>query len=115
MSCMRFLSAVSRSNRFGGILYLVGLNLALIPRMMMGSQGVGADLLAFLPGPTLLSELSALGWLVMFCGSGVIAGNLFTSTWGRRTDEANPWGATSPEWTVSSPPPTGNFEGPAAG
>ena len=101
--------------KFGGILYLVGVNLALIPRMMMGSQGVGADLMAFLPGPTLLSELSALGWLVLFCGSGVIAGNLFTSTWGQRTDEANPWGATSPEWTVSSPPPTGNFEGPAAG
>jgi len=62
------------------------------------------------PVPTLLSELSALGWLVMFSGFGVVAGNLFSSTWGKRNHEANPWGASSPEWTVGSPPPVGNFE-----
>ena len=98
--------------RLGGILYLVGINLALIPRMMMGSQGVGADMLVFVPGPTVLGELSALGWLIMFSGFGVIVSNLFATAWGKRTDTADPWGATTLEWTVGSPPPPGNFEEP---
>ena len=67
-------------------------------------------MLAFLPGPTTLGELSALGWLIMFSGFGLIVSNLFASTWGKRTATADPWGATTLEWTVGSPPPVGNFE-----
>jgi cytochrome c oxidase subunit 1 len=102
--------------RVGGSFYVLGLNLALIPRMMMGTRGVAQDMMAFEPGPTALSELSALGWLVMFCGLAVILANLYASSWRRERAGDNPWGVSALEWTAGSPPPSDNFEtAPVAG
>ncbi len=96
--------------QFGSVLYVAGLNLALVPRLIMGTRGVAQDMDSFLAGPTALAETSALGWLVMFAGVAVISCNFFASTWNGSTAGANPWRATSPEWEIPSPPPQGNFE-----
>ncbi|MCP4573599.1 MAG: hypothetical protein GY838_14670 [bacterium] len=98
--------------RIGGIFAIIGLNLALIPRLIMGTQGVAQDMIAFVDGPAGLSELSALGWLIATLGMGVVAGNLYASTWSGRKAEANPWGAGTLEWRTDSPPPEKNFETP---
>jgi len=95
--------------RIGGVLYLVGVNLALIPNLILGVRGVSGDMAAFVPGPTGLGELAGLGWLTVYAGLGVIAANFFASTWGSATSEANPWGAATLEWKTTTPPPEDNF------
>jgi len=96
--------------RIGGVLAIIGLNLALVPRLIMGTQGVAQDMVSFIPGPTGLSELSALGWLFLYSGLFVVIGNLLASTWSGTKAAANPWGAATLEWRTLSPPPEENFE-----
>jgi len=101
--------------RIGGVLYLVGINLALIPNLILGVRGVTGDMAAFEPGPSGLAELAGLGWLIVYAGLALVVGNLFASTWGKATDEVNPWGAATLEWKTATPPPEGNFaEAPQA-
>ncbi len=95
--------------RIGAVLYIFGLNLALIPRVLMGSKGVPQDLAGIVPGSLHLAEISSLGWLFVYCGLAVVAGNLLVTVWGKDAAERNPWGATTLEWTVPSPPPDDNF------
>jgi cytochrome c oxidase subunit I len=55
----------------GGLIYLIGLNLALIPHILLGTQGVAADMMVLagggsLPGVSLLGwALAVLGWLMV--------------------------------------------------
>ena len=95
--------------RIGAYLYIVGLNLALVPRLMMGTHGVPGDLAGIVPTILKSAEISSFGWLCVYSGLSVIAGNLLVTVWGDDAAEANPWGATSLEWTVPSPPPEDNF------
>lgn len=93
----------------GTVLYVIGLNLALIPRFLLGMKGVPQDFMGLAGTPLATAEISSLGWLLVYAGLGVIAGNLLSTIWGHDVAEDNPWGATSLEWTVPSPPPEDNF------
>ena len=95
--------------RIGAALYVIGLNLALVPRLIMGTRGVPQDLVGVIPGSLKLAEVSSLGWLFVYSGLAVVAGNLLVTVWGDEAAEENPYGATSLEWTVASPPPEDNF------
>jgi cytochrome c oxidase subunit 1 len=95
--------------RIGAVLYVVGLNLALIPRLMMGTRGVPQDLVGLVPGSLSMAEVSSLGWLFVYSGLGVVVSNLLVTVWGAKKAADNPWGARSLEWTVPSPPPEDNF------
>ncbi len=95
--------------RIGGVLYIIGLNLALVPRMMMGTKGVPQDLFGLLSDSLPMAEVSSFGWLCVYFGLAVIASNLLVTTWGDEAADDNPWGATTLEWTVPSPPPEDNF------
>ena len=98
--------------RIGAILFVIGVNLALIPGIILGTKGVPQDMGAFVPGPSILNELAALGWLVVVSGMGVIGSNLISTLWSTDGAGENPWDATTLEWTADSPPPSGNFETP---
>lgn len=95
--------------RIGAVLYIIGLNLALVPRLIMGTNGVPQDLAGLVGGSLTVAEISSLGWLFVYSGLAVIAGNLLVTVWGDDAAEQNPWGATSLEWTAPSPPPQDNF------
>ena len=95
--------------RIGAVLYIVGLNLALVPRLMMGTRGVPQDLAGVVDTSLRLAEVSSFGWLCVYFGLAVIAGNLLVTVWGDEAADDNPWGATTLEWTVPSPPPEDNF------
>ena len=49
--------------RIGAVLYIIGLNLALVPRLIMGTRGVPQDMVGLVPGSLTLAEVSSLGWL----------------------------------------------------
>ncbi len=95
--------------RVGGFLYVIGVNLMLMPQVILGVRGVPANLGPFEPGPSGLSEVSGLGLLLLFFGIVVEAANFIGSLASDRKLPADPWGAAGREWTVPSPPPTGNF------
>jgi len=102
--------------RIGAVLYVVGVNLALVPGIILGTRGVPQDMGAFVNGPAGVNETSALGWLVLYSGIGVIASNLISTLWEGEGAPANPWGATTLEWGTDSPPEAENFvETPHAG
>ena len=96
--------------RIGGFLYLIGVNLALVPQLVMGTQGVPAGLAGIVPVTLRAAEISALGWLFLYSGLAVAAGNLLVTVWGDDAADDNPWGSPTLEWTVASPPPEGNFD-----
>jgi len=102
--------------RIGAALFVIGVNLALIPGIILGTRGVAQDMGSFVPGPSGLNELAALGWLVVISGLGVMASNLISTLWSKDEAPVDPWGATTLEWTAGAPPVADNFESaPEAG
>jgi cytochrome c oxidase subunit 1 len=59
-------------------------------------------------GQNLVISIAAL---VLVAGQLVFLVNFVSSLFKGRRAEANPWNATTLEWTVASPPPHGNFDG----
>jgi cytochrome c oxidase subunit 1 len=58
------------------------------------------------------NEIASWGYVVMLAGMVVFFANVLISLFGGRKAAANPWGegATTLEWTLSSPPPFHQFE-----
>ncbi len=96
--------------RVGGILYLLGVNLMLVPQLILGARGVPADMGPFAEDSLGLGEVSGLGMLLLFFGLVTVAANFIGSVNCDRPVPDNPWGAEGLEWTVASPPPPGNFD-----
>lgn len=88
----------------GAVLLAVGLNLALVPRIVLGTRGVPQDMAGIVDGPLGLSELAGLGWLVVYAALAAIAINLLATVFTGDAAEENPWGAVTPEWSPSPPP-----------
>jgi len=59
-------------------------------------------------GQNLVISIAAL---VLVAGQLVFVANFVWSLFKGRRAGANPWNATTLEWTVASPPPHGNFDG----
>jgi cytochrome c oxidase subunit 1 len=57
-------------------------------------------------GQNLVISIAAM---VLIAGQAIFLVNFAWSLFKGRVAEANPWGATTLEWTVPSPPPHGNF------
>jgi cytochrome c oxidase subunit I len=64
-----------------GRLYLVGINLALIPRIIMGTRGLPQDMLFFAEGSSRLGYISSIGWFLALLGLVVAFSNLASSLW----------------------------------
>ncbi len=95
--------------RGSAVLYLVGLNVAFFPQIMMGTRGLGRGLVDPAPGLEGLQIISTVGMVVLLLGFVFMAFNLVRSLVLGETAAANPWGATTLEWEAASPPVAGNF------
>nr|MEE4267198.1 cbb3-type cytochrome c oxidase subunit I [Candidatus Krumholzibacteria bacterium] len=104
------------TGRMSGFLYLIGLNLAFFPQIIMGAKGAPAG--SYLADPSLagLQKLSGLGMVVLAVGLVIMVFNLVRSMINGPVAVANPWGATTLEWQAASPPSEENFaEEPVGG
>lgn len=54
--------------------------------------------------------LSSMGAWVLYAGLGIIIINLFSSLKSGAKAPSDPWGGSTLEWTIPSPPPVENFE-----
>ncbi len=90
-----------------------GFNLTFFPQFMLGSRGMPRRYYAYPPEYQLLQVLASAGAFVLAFAYAVPLVNLgWSMLFGRRNAPANPWHAQGLEWSVPSPPPTQNFEGP---
>jgi cytochrome c oxidase subunit 1 len=98
--------------RIAAVTALVGLNLTFFPQFIMGSRGMPRRYYNYLEEFQVFHQLSTVGALMMGAGFVMTAIYLFASLRKKRHDApVNPWGASTLEWTVPSPPPYYNFKG----
>ncbi len=84
--------------RVSGVVYLVGLNLAFFPQIIMGTRGLPQGTHTVPSDMTGLQVVSTVGIAVLLFGVALVVFNLVRSLISGPRAEANPWAAASPEW-----------------
>ena len=89
----------------------VGVNLIFMPQHFLGMQGMPRRTIDYPVAFSYWNGWSSFGYAVMLVGMVVFFILLAEAAIRRRKAEANPWGvgATTLEWTLSSPPPFHQF------
>ena len=89
----------------------VGVNLVFFPQHFLGLQGMPRRYIDYPTGFEFWNKISSIGYAITVVGVLVFIIMLIEAAIMRRKGEANPWGegATTLEWTLSSPPPYHQF------
>ena len=97
--------------RVSAVLTFVGFNLTFIPQFIMGSLGMPRRYHTYDGIYQQYHIASTIGSWIVAAGF-ILAIYIMVKAWfdGKECTEANPWGATTLEWTVMSPPIHTNFE-----
>jgi len=92
----------------------VGVNVIFFPQHFLGLQGMARRIVDYNPAFREWNHLSSIGYVITAAGVGIFLLVLIEAAVRRRKAEANPWGegATTLEWTLSSPPPFHQFNEP---
>ena len=91
--------------------FFIGANVIFFPQHFLGLQGMPRRYVDYADGFALWNYVSSVGYLIMLVGMVLFFAVLVDAIIRRRKGEANPWGegATTLEWTLSSPPPFHQF------
>ena len=89
----------------------IGFNLAFLPMHLTGLMGMPRRIYTYGPemGWTTLNLITTVGSFVLAVGVLLLFVNIIKSWSGGKAASANPWDASSLEWSVPSPPPPYNF------
>ncbi len=89
----------------------IGVNLIFFPQHFLGLQGMPRRYVDYPDAFHLWNEVSSIGYVVTLVAVAIFLVVLLDAMIFRRKAEANPWGegATTLEWTLSSPPPFHQF------
>ena len=93
-------------------IFFIGVNMIFFPQHFLGLQGMPRRYPDYAPAYAYWNEISSLGYVVMASSMVVWFVNIiYAYTMGKKA-EGNYWGegATTLEWTLSSPPPFHQFE-----
>ncbi|KAA5801615.1 cytochrome c oxidase subunit I [Alkalicaulis satelles] len=92
-------------------LFFIGANVIFFPQHFLGLQGMPRRYVDYVDGQAFWNLVSSWGYVIMAVGMLVFFVLLIEAAVRRRPAEANPWGegATTLEWTLSSPPPFHQF------
>ena len=102
-------------NEFLGCMHFwimfVGVNLVFFPQHFLGLQGMPRRYVDYSDGYAYWNYVSSVGYVITLVGVLVFLIMLAEAAIRRRPGVANPWGegATTLEWTLSSPPPHHQF------
>ncbi len=94
-------------------LFFIGVNVLFFPMHFLGLQGMPRRMPDYTDAQHYWNHIaSAWGYSLMAIGMGVFFVNLLWSLFAGKKAADNPWGdgATTLEWTLSSPPPYHQFE-----
>ncbi len=88
----------------------VGFNITFISQFIMGTRGMVRRYAHYLPQYQPYHVASTIGAFVLLIGFILIAVYLAQSLFRGKKAPPNPWGGSTLEWTIPSPPTTFNFE-----
>jgi len=93
-------------------LFFAGVNVLFFPMHFLGLDGMQRRVPDYADAFADWNRIAGYGYLLMLAGMAVFFVNLFYSLFAGKKAAANPWGegATTLEWTLSSPPPFHQFE-----
>ncbi|MEO9599731.1 cytochrome c oxidase subunit I [Parasphingorhabdus sp.] len=93
-------------------IFFIGVNILFFPQHFLGQQGMPRRYADYPEQFAYWNEISSLGYAVMLVGVLIFFVNIGWSMLAGRKAEGNYWGegATTLEWTLSSPPPFHQFE-----
>ncbi|HEV2363218.1 MAG TPA: cytochrome c oxidase subunit I [Caulobacteraceae bacterium] len=100
-----------RYNEFLGTVHFwlsfIGVNVVFFPQHFLGLQGMPRRNVDYPVAFEFWNKISTIGYMITFAGLIVFLAVLVEAAVRRRPARANPWGvgATTLEWTLSSPPP----------
>jgi cytochrome c oxidase subunit 1 len=88
-------------------LMFVGVNIVFFPMHFLGLDGMPRRIPDYSPAFRHWNEIATYGYMVTVAGVAVFFINIFWSLAAGKKAPDNPWGegATTLEWTLSSPPP----------
>ncbi len=100
-----------RLGRWNFWVMFVGFNLAFLPMHLTGLHGMPRRIYTYPPGLgwTTLNLVTTIGAFLFALGVLLLLVNIAASLRRGTVAGANPWDASSLEWSVSSPPPPYNF------
>lgn len=93
----------------GAVLTCVGFVFHYVPMFILGIQGMPRRYYDYLPQYETGNFLAGFGAILMVLGLITTCVNLLLSFRENRVADADPWGGTTLEWTIPSPPPVHNF------
>jgi len=92
------------------IVLFVGFNLFYMTLLILGWAGMPRRYYSYLPQFTDLQVIATVGSWIMVGGLGMMFGNLLYALFRGKKAEADPWGGSTLEWQIPSPPHAENFE-----
>ncbi|WBY06793.1 cytochrome c oxidase subunit I [Sphingomonas sp. 7/4-4] len=92
--------------------FFIGVNVMFFPMHFLGLQGMPRRIPDYTEQYAHWNQVATYGYMIMFAGVVIFFINIIWSLIAGKKAEANPWGegATTLEWTLSSPPPFHQFE-----
>lgn len=93
-------------------IFFIGVNILFFPQHFLGQQGMPRRYPDYPEAYAYWNQISSLGYWIMLVGVAIFFVNLAYTFLAGRKAEGNYWGegATTLEWTLSSPPPFHQFE-----
>ncbi len=91
------------------LLILVGFNTLYLPFLLLGWEGMPRRYYDYLPQYHAPHAVSTVGSWILIPGILLMLGNLVRSLSRGERAPANPWGGTTLEWSLPSPPAVDNF------
>jgi cytochrome c oxidase subunit 1 len=98
-----------RAAYIGAVFTAVGFMFHYVPMLILGMQGMPRRYYDYLPQYETGNFLAGFGGYLMVLGIFIMFGNLLLSFRKAVPAPADPWGGTTLEWKVPSPPPLQNF------
>lgn len=92
--------------------FFIGVNVMFFPMHFLGLQGMPRRYPDYPDAYAGWNQVATIGYMIMAAGMVVFFVNIILSLLAGKKAEGNPWGegATTLEWTLSSPPPFHQFE-----
>ena len=92
--------------------FFIGVNVMFFPMHFLGVQGMQRRVPDYTPALAYWNGIATIGYMIMAASMAIFFVNLFWSLIAGKKAPDNPWGegATTLEWTLSSPPPFHQFE-----
>lgn len=99
-----------RISKISWLIMFIGFNTLYFPMFILGWHGMPRRYYDYLPQFSNLHLISTIGsWILVF-GLILMFYNLIKALLNGTKSDNNPWGGTTFEWKISSPPPEHNFE-----